>query len=117
MEIVYTTALTALISSLIAAFVGAMVSKIKTTKRQREDAKKQREDAKKEAEDLKLMITQNTIMTCRMAIYDEHFSIDEKLDAYIIYRDRGGNHQTKTYMDKLVGGDVDEYLAKHERKD
>lgn len=110
MEIVTTTLITAFISSLVGAFVGAMVSKIKT-------AKRQGDQAKKEAEDLKLMITQNTLMTCRLVIYSDKFSVDEKLDAYVIYRDRGGNHQTKTYMDELVGGDVDEYLAKHGLKD
>lgn len=113
MQIIITTAITALISSTIGAIVAAIVSKIKITKRKAEQAKEQAEQAKKDAEDLKLMITQNTIMTCRIAIYDEHFSTDEKLEAYKIYRDRGGNHQTKTYMDKLVGGDVDEYLEKH----
>ena len=106
MELLATTALTALVSSLGGALVGALVSKVKT-------ARRQAEKAEAEAEDLKLMIAQNTIMTCRMAVYDEHFSIDEKLEAYKIYRDRGGNHQTKKYMDELVGGDVDEYLEKH----
>lgn len=106
MDALLTTALTAFISSLIGAVVGALVSKIKTLR-------KQGEEQKREAEDLKLMITQNTIMTCRMAVYDEHFSIDEKLEAYKIYRSRGGNHKTKTYMDEQVGCDVDEYLEKH----
>lgn len=113
MEALVFTALTALISSVIGALVGAIVSKIKTVKKQSDDAKKQREEAKKEADDLKLMVTQNTLMTCRLVIYSDKFSIDEKLDAYVIYRDRGGNHQTKTYMDSQVGMDVDEYLTKH----
>ena len=106
MDALLATALTAFISSAVGAIVGALVSKIKTVRRQGEEQKR-------EAEDLKLMITQNTVMTCRMAVYDEHFSIDEKLEAYKIYRSRGGNHKTKTYMDDLVGGDVDEYLEKH----
>ena len=106
MDALLATALTAFISSSVGAIVGALVSKIKTVRRQGEEQKR-------EAEDLKLMITQNTVMTCRMAVYDEHFSIDEKLEAYKIYRSRGGNHKTKTYMDDLVGGDVDEYLEKH----
>lgn len=113
MELLARTALTALVSSLVGALVGALVSKVKTARRQAEKARRQAEKAEAEAEDLKLMIVQNTIMTCRMAIYDEHFSIDEKLEAYKIYRDRGFNHQTKKYMDELVGGDVDEYLEKH----
>ena len=106
MELLATTALTALVSSLVGSLVGALVSKVKT-------ARRQAEKAEAEAEELKAMIAQNTVLTCRMAIYDEHFSIDEKLEAYKIYRDRGKNHQTKKYMDELVGGDVDEYLEKH----
>ena len=106
MEIVSTTIITAFISSLVGAIVGALVSKIKT-------AKKQGEEAKKEADDLKLMLTQCVLMTCRLVIYSDKFDVDEKLDAYAIYRDRGGNHQTKKYMDNLVGGDVDGYLTNH----
>ena len=94
MELLATTALTALVSSLVGSLVGALVSKVKTVRIQAEEA-----DA--EAEELKAMIAQNTVLTCRMAIYDEHFSIDEKIEAYKIYRD------------ELVGGDVDEYLEKH----
>jgi len=52
-----------------------------------------------------------------MAVYDEHFNIDEKVEAYGIYRDMGGNHQTKTYMDGLVGCDIDEYIERHRKKD
>lgn len=100
------TAFTALISSVVGALVGALVSKIKTV-RKASDA------ARKSSDELKAIMQQNILMTCRMAIYDEHFSVDEKLDAYTVYRDNGGNHQTKTYMDGLVGCDVDEYLEKH----
>lgn len=109
MEALIATALTALISSLIGALVGALVSKLKT-------AKNAVDDAKRERAELKGIMEQNIVMTCRMAIYDEHFSVDEKLDAYTIYRDYGGNHQTKKFMDELVGCDVDEYLERH-RKD
>jgi hypothetical protein len=56
-----------------------------------------------------------TLLTvCRLAIYDDHFSIDEKVDAYRTYRAHGGNHQTKKYMDNLLGEDADAYLARHE---
>ena len=55
-----------------------------------------------------------TIMSCRTAIYDEHFSVDEKVDAYRVYRSKGGNHQTKKYMSDLLGEDADAYLARHE---
>ena len=53
------------------------------------------------------------IMVCRLAIYDEHFSTDEKVDAYRIYRAKGGNNRTKRYMDELLGEDADAYLERH----
>ena len=103
MEVLALTAFTALISSVVAAIVGALVSKLKTTT--------------KEAAENREIQRQTLMMICRMAIYDEHFSVDEKLDAYEIYRDAGGNHQTKKYMDELVGSDVDDYIEKHRKKD
>lgn len=107
MEPILMSVITALVSSVIAAIVSAVVMKIKMVR-------KATDDAKKESNELKELILQNTKMTCRLAIYDEHFSIDEKLSAYEIYRSHGWNHQTKTYMDEVVGGDVDEYLDRHE---
>ena len=109
MEVIVSTAITALVSSIVGALVGALVSKLKT-------AAVAVDDAKRERAELKEIMEQNVIMTCRMAIYDSHFSVDEKLDAYVIYKNNGGNHTTKQYMDKLVGCDVDEYLERH-RKD
>lgn len=53
----------------------------------------------------------------RMAVYDEHFSTEEKLQAYQLYRAAGGNHQTKYYMDSLLGEDVDVYLEHHGKED
>lgn len=106
MELFITTITTALISSLVGAIVGALVSKLKTAAHSVDDAKRERAE-------LKEIMEQNIVMTCRMAIYDNHFTVDEKLDAYEIYRSYGGNHQTKKYMDNLVGCDVDEYLEKH----
>lgn len=103
MEVLTMTAFTALISSVVAAIVGALVSKLKTTT--------------KEAAENREIQRQTLMMICRMAIYDEHFSVDEKLDAYEIYRDAGGNHQTKKYMDELVGSDVDDYIERHRKKD
>lgn len=103
MEVLALTAFTALISSVVAAIVGALVSKLKTTT--------------KEAAENREIQRQTLMMICRIAIYDEHFTVDEKLDAYEIYRDAGGNHQTKKYMDKLVGSDVDDYIEKHRKKD
>lgn len=103
MEPFITTIITALISSLVGALVGALVSKAKTTKKAIET----------EREVNLLTLT----MVCRLAIYSDKFSVDEKIEAYIVYRDIcHENHQTKTYMDKLVGMDVDEYIERH-RKD
>ncbi len=108
MEPIIVSVITALVSSVIAALVSAVVMKIKMVR-------KATDDAKKSNEELKDLILQNTKMTCRMTIYDSHFSTDEKLEAYVIYRDKcHGNHQTKKYMDDLVGCDVDEYLTRHE---
>lgn len=99
--------ITALVSSVIAAVVSAVVMKIKMVR-------KASEDARQSNEELKDLILQNTKMTCRMTIYDSHFSTDEKLEAYVIYRDKcHGNHQTKKYMDDLVGCDVDGYIERH----
>ena len=108
MEAFITIVISSLISSTIGAIVAAIVSKIKLVR-------KASEDAKRGNKELMELMQQNILMTCRMAIYDEHFSVDEKLDAYTVYRDNGGNHQTKTYMDKLVSCDVDEYLEKHRK--
>lgn len=108
MEPIAMSVITALVSSVIAAIVSAVVMKIQVVR-------KAADDAKKNNEELKDLILQNTKMTCRMTIYDSHFSTDEKLEAYVIYRDKcHGNHQTKKYMDDLVGCDVDEYLEKHD---
>lgn len=100
------TAVTALISSAVGAFVGSIITKVKTVR-------EQGRQAQLDAAELKELLRQNILWTCRMAIYDDHFSIDEKLEAYKVYRDQGGNHKTKTYMDDQVGMDVDEYLEKH----
>ena len=106
METYLTIVVSALISSTVGAIVAAIISKIKLVR-------KASEDAKQDSEELKGLMQQNILMTCRLAIYDEHFSVDEKLDAYTIYRNNGGNHQTKKYMDGQVGCDVDEYLERH----
>lgn len=104
MEVIAMNALTAFISALVGALVGAIVSKVKTST--------------KDAADVREMQRQNLTMTCRMAIYDDHFSVDEKLDTYVIYRDTcHGNHTTKKFMDALVGCDVDDYIEKHRPKE
>ena len=109
MEVFSTMIASALISSVVGALVGALVSKIRLVR-------KASESAKQDSDELKKLMQQNILMTCRLAIYDEHFSVDEKLDAYTIYRNNGGNHQTKTYLDNLIGSDVDEYLEKHRKE-
>jgi len=97
----------ALASAVIGAIVGAAVSKIKTVRRDSEQVKS-------DAAEMRDLMLDNMRMTCRLTIYNDHFSTDEKLEAYKLYRDKcHGNHQTKTYMDNLVGGDVDEYLTRH----
>lgn len=102
MEVLAMTAFTALISSVVGALVGALVSKIKTATR----------EAAEDREIQRLTL----LLTCRMSIYDEHFDTDEKIDVYKIYRDKcHGNHQTKKYMDNLVGCDIDEYIEKHKK--
>lgn len=103
MEPFITTIITALISSVGGAVVGAIVSKLKTATKEAAE--------NKETQRLTLM------MVCRIAIYDNHFSVDEKLEAYKIYRACGGNHQTKQFMDKQVGCDVDDYIERHQAKD
>lgn len=110
MELLVMTSVTALVSSIMGALVGAFVSKLKTMR-------SASENAKREHAELMEIMEQNIVMTCRMAIYDNHFSVDEKLDAYEIYRAHGGNHQTKRFMDQQVGCDVDEYIERHRRKD
>lgn len=81
---------------------------------EREEAEEKRVEEERQAiVEVRELLKQNTIMTCRMAIYNEHFSIDEKISAYITYRNQGQNHHTKTYMDKLVDCDIDEYIERH----
>lgn len=113
MDIAMALAMTAgssLVSAVVAAVVSALIMKIKV-------ARKASADAKQNSEELKQIVLIDTKMICRLVIYSDKFSVDEKLDAYVIYRDRcNGNHQTKKYMDELVGMDVDKYLEKH-RKD
>ena len=53
------------------------------------------------------------LTVCRLAIYDDHFSVDEKVETYRVYRKHGGNHDAKKYMSELLGEDADAYLATH----
>ena len=110
LEPIAATITTALISSIVGALVGAVVAKVRLLR-------KATDNARHDAQEMREMQRLNLMMTSRMAVYDEHFSTDEKVEAYGIYRDMGGNHQTKTYMDGLVGCDIDEYIERHRKKD
>ena len=85
----------------VAGYLGGQLRKVKEYKRKMDDDRR--------------TLDELTLMVCRMSIYDEHFSTDEKVDAYRIYREKGGNHQTKKYMDELLGEDADAYLARHSK--
>ena len=89
-----------LIQTLLSAVVGYLAATIKRMRADSEEGKEMQEF---------ILLT-----VCRLAIYADHFSIDEKVDAYRTYRAHGGNHQTKKYMDELLGEDADAYLARHE---
>lgn len=89
-----------LIPTVLSAAVGYLAA---TIKRMRADAKEGKEMQKF------ILLT-----VCRLAIYDDHFSVDEKLETYRVYRKHGGNHDAKRYMSELLGEDADAYLASHE---
>ncbi len=69
--------------------------------------------AKKDADEGKEMQKFILLTVCRLAIYDDHFSVDEKVATYRAYRKYGGNHDAKKYMTNLLGEDADAYLASH----
>lgn len=99
--------------ALIAMF-GIWATNAKKHRKERDEAAAKRDEEERQAlSEVRDLLKQNTIMTCRMAIYNDHFSIDEKISAYITYRAQGQNHHTKRYMDGLVGGDIDEYIERH----
>lgn len=88
-----------LIPTLLSAAVGYLAA---TIKRMRADAEEGKEMQKF------ILLT-----VCRLAIYDDHFSVDEKVETYRTYRKHGGNHDAKKYMTNLLGEDADAYLATH----
>lgn len=96
-----------LVPTVLSGALGYVVGLLRKAKEERRRIEQERKADKDMAEKTLLMV-------CRLAIYDEHFSADEKVDAYRTYRDHGGNHQTKKYMDALLGEDADGYLARHE---
>jgi hypothetical protein len=51
-------------------------------------------------------------MTCRLCIYDPHFDVDEKTEAFDVYTRKGWNHKSKEHMDKVYGEDAYDYLER-----
>lgn len=89
-----------LVPTLLSAIAGYLAGKLRKVKADRDEDRD---------------MAEFTLLTvCRLAIYSDRFSVDEKVEAYRTYRRHGGNHQTKKYMDELLGEDADAYLARHE---
>lgn len=107
METIFPYILGWLVPTILGTVAGYLRGKLSSVKADRDEERKKM-DRLQESMDF------NTLLTCRMSIYDEHFSVDEKVDAYRKYRALGGNHQTKKHMDGLLGEDADAWLAKHE---
>ena len=61
----------------VAGYLGGQLRKVKEYKRKMDEDRR--------------TLDELTLMVCRMAIYDEHFTVDEKVDAYRIYKGKGGN--------------------------
>lgn len=107
-EFIISLVVSSVVTTICGAIIGYLISRIKTGISNHNEAMEAIEKNRKYSEQIQLI-------TLRMAIYDEHFDIDEKLEAYELYSVRGGNHRTKKYMDDLVGMDVDAYLE-HRKK-
>lgn len=105
-EYVVSLVVSSVVTTVCGTVIGFLISKVKYAADSHKAQLEAIEAQRKRDEKIDLI-------TLRMAIYDEHFDIDEKLEAYVLYRERGGNHRTKRYMDDLVGMDVDGFLAKH----
>ena len=99
MEVIQPYILGWLVPTLLSAAVGYLAATIK----------RMRADAEEGKEMQKLIL----LTVCRLAIYDGHFSVDEKVETYRVYRKHGGNHDAKKYMTNLLGEDADVYLATH----
>lgn len=104
MEVIQPYLIGWLVPTILAAVVGYLGGQLRKVK-----------EYKRKMDEDRRTLDELTLMVCRMSIYDEHFSTDEKVDAYRIYRKKGGNHQTKKYMDELLGEDADAYLARHSK--
>lgn len=84
-----------LVTAALGAVIGWLALKIKDYRRQQHT------------------IDSVAMMTARMVIYSDKFDTDEKIEAYLLYKGKGGNHRTKTYMCDLVDMDIDEYIIRH----
>lgn len=89
-----------LVPTVLSAICGYLMGVLKKAKRDADEGKEIQEF---------ILLT-----VCRMAIYDDHFSTNEKVETYRVYRKHGGNHDAKRYMSELLGEDADAYLASHE---
>lgn len=98
----------------VIAMLGIYITSTWQHRKERDQLEKERaERMESTLAKLDSTIKDQAITTYRIAIYDSHFSVDEKLEAYSKYKALGGNHKTKAYMDELIGEDVDGYLDKH----
>lgn len=107
-EFILSLVVSTVVTTVCGAVIGFLISRVKIAT---ENHKSTAEILTEQSEALKRI----ELITYRMAIYDDHFDIDEKLEAYELYRNRGGNHRTKAYMDEKLGMDVDEFLDHRNR--
>lgn len=105
-EFILSLIVSSVVTTICGLIIGRLSSRISGMNKARQEYAEQEAEYRKQAEKI-------DIITLRMAIYDEHFDLDEKLEAYVLYKAKHGNHRTKKYMDEQVGRDVDEYLARH----
>lgn len=64
------------------------------------------------------VIRKLALMTCRSVIYQPAiYDVDERIDAYLLYRSLHGNHRTKAELSKQLGEDVDLYIERHHLSD
>lgn len=107
-EFILSLVVSSVVTTICGAIIGYLISKVKNSAAHHKEAMDVIKKNREEDEQIQLI-------TLRMAIYDEHFDLDEKLEAYDIYRNRGGNHKTKKYMDEKLGTDVDDFLDRRKK--
>lgn len=107
-EFILSLVVSSVVTTFCGTIIGVLISRLKGAAANHKETIEAMEAQRKRTEQIELI-------TLRMAIYDEHFDIDEKLEAYVLYSERGGNHRTKKYMDEQVGMDVDEYIERHKK--